>query len=191
MRKVMKGIGITAMATATFGCAGTADVPEKKTANIKVMEQPCFHIAYVEWKGNYEANPEVFDEVLSKLISWAAPKNLWDFPGDTKLILVYPDGPEVPIDQRRLRVAITVPEGTVAASPVMISDIEGGRYAVGSFELTAEKFGAAWSEIYEWIYQNGFVPAEGLSYEIQKNVSHEHPEQLHFVDICVPLRGGA
>jgi len=151
--------------------------------------RPC-HLVCVEHRGDTAGDGEIYDVVLSRLLAWAVPARIWDFPGATRLMLVYPDDAEdMPPDQRRLWMGITVPGGTEVPKDMFFLDLPGGEYAVGSFELAEDEFGRAWGYLLgEWIPENGLVPGEGYSFEEKKNDSDLHPGKKHLVDICIPVR---
>ena len=160
----------------------------KKKSSIKIKNLPRYHVAYVEYKGDIESNPGIYDVLLGKILEWAVPEGIWDFPKTTKMILVYPDDQNTPKNERRLWFSITVPKGIKTPEGIKKKIIPGGTYAVGSFEIKEEEFGQAWGSVYEWIFKNNYYPDDGVCFEIQKNVSHEHPEQKHIIDICVPVK---
>ena len=147
-------------------------------------------VAYVEHVGNVEGDEEIFDVILERLLAWAAPQRLWDFPENTRLYLIYPDNPEeTPPERRRLWLGINVPEETETAGGIGTVTLPEGRYAVGAFKVTAREFGQAWSYMTEeWLPQSGFLSAGGYSFEIQKNDSSLDPQKKHVVDICIPVR---
>lgn len=157
---------------------------------VEVRALPGYHLVCVEQRGGFQGDDEIYDVVLERLLAWALPKGLWDFPGRTKLILVYPDDPNaVPSEEQRLWMGITVPEGTEVPAGMFMLRIDPGEYAVGSFELAAADFGRAWGYLSgAWIPAHGYLPAEGFSFEIKKNDSDRHPEKKHLVDICIPVR---
>jgi len=175
--------------TIAMAAVGAALFTGCKKDQIKVVNLPDFHVACVEYKGDYEANGEIYDVVLKPLLDWAVPAGLWNFPDKTKLIVAYPDDEKTPKEKRRMWMAITVPENTQPPKGIKIMDIPGGFYAVGSFEISASEFGEAWGYMYEsWLPDNGYYPSEGLNFEIKKNDSDEHAERKHFVDICIPVK---
>jgi AraC family transcriptional regulator len=156
---------------------------------VKIATLPAYHVAYVEYVGDFEGNAEIYDVLLAQLLKWAMPNNLWDFPAITKLFQIYPDNEATPKEKRRLWMGITVPENTSVPEGIKKLVLPSRTYTVGSFELSNQDFGRAWGYLYgEWIPQNGYIPAEGYSFEIKKNDSDDHPEHKHVVDICIPVR---
>ena len=66
--------------------------------------------------------------------------------------------------------------------------VEGGKYAVGRFEIPTEGFGEAWDSMCGWMANSGIMPGDGYSFEIYHNDYREHPEKLHIFDICIPVK---
>lgn len=176
---------ILILASALAGC--NHGIGREKTAEIRTLSP--YRVAYVEYKGDFENNPEIYDVQLDKLLKWAIPAKLWDFPEKTKLIVIYPDDSQTtPKGEQRMLMAISVPEGVVVPSKFMEMTIPGGEYAVGRFVISAEEFGASWGYMFgEFIPSSGFYPSGGMGLEIKLNDSDTHPEKKHIVDICIPV----
>jgi len=173
------------IAAAITGCAHGA--AKKPAAEIKTLP-PC-RVAYVEYRGDFENNPEIYDVQLDKLLKWAIPAGLWDFPAKTKLIVAYPDDPEsTPKGEQRMLMAISVPDGVRIPSKFKEMIIPGGEYAVGRFEIFSDEFRSSWGDMYgKFIPRSGYYPAGGMSFEIKMNDSDLHREKKHIVDICIPV----
>ncbi len=179
------------IAMALAGMVGTlaqATPPPGLLAPVAVEDLPARRVAYVEQVGHFQNNPGIYDVLLGKLLAWALPAGLWDFPAKSLIVCIYPDEPSVPADQQRLWFGITIPEDAAPPAGIQALTLPAGRHAVGRFAIPADQFGAAWGYLYgEWLGSSGQVPA-GLAYELQKNDSSEDPEQKHLVDICIPVQ---
>lgn len=173
------------IAGALAGCG--SDQIRKPAVSVKKLP-PCL-VAYVEYKGDFENTPEIYDVQLDKLLAWAIPAGLWDFPGKTKLIVIYPDDPHsTPKSEQRMFMAISVPQNTAVPSKFKTMTIPGGEYAVGKFEISSEEFGRSWGYMYsEFIPSSGYYPAQGMSFENKLNDSDTHPARKHIVEICIPV----
>lgn len=66
--------------------------------------------------------------------------------------------------------------------------VEGGKYAVGHFEITVTEFEQAWNTMCLWFTENGYQPGNGSTYELYYNDHNEHPEKKFILDICIPVR---
>jgi AraC family transcriptional regulator len=170
----------------TFGCA---TAPRNAVnAAVRVEGMPEIHVAYVEHRGKYEGGGGIYDALLGKLTAWAIPNGYWDFPHTTRIICIYPDPPGVPESEKRLWLGITLPKIVPVPAGISTMTIPENTYAVGSFVVAEREFADAWGFMYgRWLPENGYRPAEGLSFELQKNDSCMHPEKKHVVDICIPV----
>ena len=84
------------IAMALAGIVGTmaqAAPPPGLLAPVSVEDLPARRVAYVEQVGNFQNNPGIYDVLLQKLIAWALPAGLWDFPANTLIACIYPDDP--------------------------------------------------------------------------------------------------
>ena len=154
----------------------------------KSEERPALHVASLRHVGPYhEIGP-----TIERIVTWAVKKGLFR-PPQTQLLAVYYDDPET-TDVTRLRAdaCVTVPEGTSVDGEVKILAIPGGRFAVARVEIDGSEFGAAWQRLVnEWMPEHGVEPdiSPGrLCYEIYLNDSDQHPEKLHIVELCEPIR---
>ena len=161
----------------------------REKVKIEVKGMPDYHVAYVRHIGPYQANTDLFRDLFQKLMTWAGPRGLLRFP-ETKILSVYHDDPKVTEeDKLRLSACITVPEDTTVDGEVGKMVIPGGKFAVGSFEIAADEYGEAWDMVMGgWLPESGFQPDDRLCYEMNHNNPDEHPENLHIVDICVPVK---
>lgn len=162
---------------------------EGNEVTIQVREMPAYPVVYVRHVGPYQGDEELFRKLFAKLFRWAAPRGLLNDP-DAKLICVYHDDPGL-TDGSKLRTSIclTVPEGTPGGGDIGTMTIEGGKYAVGHFEINADQFGAAWDMMCGgWMSESGYQPDDRLSYEVSLNDPRDHPDGKHVVEICVPVR---
>ena len=72
---------------------------------IKEIEER--NVAYVSFVGNYLGNTNVFNDLFTKLLGWAGPKQLMG--PDTILMSAYYDDPSVtPPEELKLDVCMTI-----------------------------------------------------------------------------------
>lgn len=111
------------------------------------------------------------------------------FP-ETKSLSIYHDNPELTDDDKlRVSVGITAGEDTGVSGEVGKMLIEGGKYALGRFELAGDEYGKAWQAMYgEWLPQSGFQPDDRPCFELYHNNPEEHPEGTCILDICIPVK---
>jgi len=162
---------------------------EKEKPKVDVMDVPAMHVAYVRHIGPYKGDEALFERLFNKLFTWAGARDLLDFT-ETKVLAVYHDNPDV-TDESRLRtsVCITMPEGTAVGGDVGKMTIQGGKYAVGHFELSGGEYEAAWSALYgTWLPESGYQPDDRPTFEMYLNDPKEHPEHKAVVDIYMPVK---
>jgi AraC family transcriptional regulator len=156
---------------------------------VEVRDIPEFHVAYVRHVGPYAGDTELFGRLWQKLMTWAGPRGLLNFP-ETKMLSVYHDDPNI-TDPNKLRVSvgISVPEDTPVEGEVGKMKIAGGKYALAQFEISPDRYGDAWNAVFGgWFPESGYQPADGPSYELYLNNPEEHPEKKHIFQIVVPVK---
>lgn len=165
------------------------EMDEKLKTTIEVKELPEMHLAYIRHIGPYKGNPELFQSLFGKLFKWAGPRGLFKFP-DFKTLCVYHDNPDITDDDKlRLSCCITVPPNTPVDGEIGSMVIPKGNYAVAHFEILSHQYGEAWNIVCgEWLPQSGYQPDDRLAFEINLNDPSKHPERIHIVDICVPVK---
>ena len=146
-------------------------------------------VAYIRHIGPYVENSALFKEIFGKLFKWAGPHRLINFP-ETKMISVYYDDPKI-TDENKLRMdcSISVPSDTEVSREISKMTIAGGKYAVGRFEIKTDEYSDAWQKMMgKWLPESGYVPDDKPCFEIYQNDPKQHPQGLHIVDICVPVK---
>jgi AraC family transcriptional regulator len=165
------------------------NVNKQVEGKIEVKEMPAFHVAYVRHIGPYKGNPELFGSLFGKLMKWAGPRDLLRNP-EMKFMSVYYDDPSI-TDEEKLRVdaCMTVPEKTAVEGEIGKMTIPGGKFAVGRFEIHPDEYEAAWNSLMAgWLPESGYQCDDRLCYELYQNDPEQHPEHMHVVDICVPVK---
>ncbi len=158
-------------------------------AEVEVKDMPELNVAYVRHIGPYKGDSELFEGLFEKLMKWAGPRGLIQFP-ETQCLSVYHDNPEI-TDEDKLRtsVCMTVPKDTRVEGEIGQMRIPGGKFAVANFEINSNEFEDAWNTLMGgWMPESGYQPDDRLCYEICHNNPKEHPENKHIVDICVPVK---
>jgi len=165
----------------------TMSIPKEISVTVETL--PDMNVAYIRHIGPYAGDSKLFKGLFEKLFKWAGPRGLLGSK-DLKVLSVYHDNPEV-TDESKLRtsVCITVPEGTLVNGDVGTMVVPGGKYAMGHFELSASEYGEAWNALCgDWLPDSGYQPDDRPCFEWCKNNPEEHPQNLHIVDICVPVK---
>lgn len=158
-------------------------------ARVEVKKLPQMDLAYVRHIGPYQGDDQLFKDLFEKLMRWAGPRGLLNFP-QTQMLCVYHDDPNV-TDHEKLRtsICITVPPNTEVDGEIGKMQIPAGDYAVGHFEIDSSQYGQAWGAMCGgWLPESGYQPDDRLAFELCLNNPEEHPEGKHIVDICVPVK---
>lgn len=162
---------------------------DKKQVHVEVKEMPELNVAYVRYIGPYKGDSKLFEGLFNKLMTWAGPRGLIQFP-DTLLLTVYHDDPKV-TDESKLRTSIcmTIPKNTPVEGEVGQMQVPGGKFAVARFELAEDEYEEAWNNVFgKWLPESGYQPDDRLCYEFYHNNPKEHPENKCIVDICIPVK---
>jgi len=157
----------------------------KLNQSIEVKEFQPFTVAYLRYTGPYKGNENLFESLWNKLFKWAGPRDL--IGKDVKSLIIYHDDPNVTEeDKLRLSVCISVAPDTKVDGEFGKMDIEGGKYAVARFTVTAEEFEQAWEWVYgEWLPSSGYQPDDKPCFEM----CQEEPRNGKYVaDICIPVK---
>jgi AraC family transcriptional regulator len=162
---------------------------DKSKVNVEVKELQEMTVAYVRHIGPYKGDSALFERMFTKLFKWAGARDLLNIP-ETKTIAVYHDNPGITDDSKlRTSMCITVPATTEIDGEVGKMNIEGGKYALGHFELNVDEYEQAWKIVYgDWLPQSGYQPDDKPCFEIYHNDPETHPEKKHIVDICIPIK---
>jgi len=161
----------------------------KFTADVRIDDLPAWTVAYVRHIGPYEGDETLFENLWTKLCTWAGARDLIK-PPETQFLSVYYDDPDL-TDKSKLRVdvCLTVPEDTQVDGDIGKMTLPGGKYARAKFELKGDEFRDAWSAVYAgWFPESGFQPDDRPPFELYLNDAKEHPEGKHIVEICAPVK---
>lgn len=159
-----------------------------KNMKVEIKRLPDVTLAYIRHIGPYKGNPKLFEDLFSKLCTWAGPRNL--VKNDTNFFCIYYDGPEV-TDESKLRmdVCLSVPSDTKVDGEIGKQEIKGGEYAVARCIIKEQKeYEKYWSEIYmNWLPQSGYQPDDKVPFEMYPaDCKLENGDMI--VDICIPVK---
>lgn len=153
-------------------------------SKIEIRKMPEMKVVYVRHQGEFHQIVKAYD----KLMKWAAPRGLLNFP-ETKSLTVYHDNPALTaIEKIRQDACITVVGNVKEEGEVGKFTVPGGNYAVGRFEIDNKEFEKAWNTVYKWFTESAYQPGHGITYELNLNDPMQHPERKHIVDICIPIK---
>ena len=162
---------------------------ENQKRIVEVKDLPKITLAYVRYVGPYKGDDKLFQTLFAKLMKWAGPRALINFP-ETKSIIVYHDDPEITEEAKlRTSVCISVPDDTEVSGEVGKMEIGNGKYALARFELLPNEFQEAWNWVCgTWLPQSGYQPDDGPCFEWYHNDPKDHPENRFICDICIPVK---
>ncbi len=159
---------------------------------VEVKNMPELNAVYIRHIGPYKGDTKLFENLFGKLFKWAGSKNL--IGPDTKWLSKYYDDPDT-TDEKELKldVCITIPEDTedtTVEGEIDKMPVFGGQYAVARFELAGpEEYENAWTKFFsEWLPKSGYQFTGEPCYELYRNDPQKHPQGIHIVDICVPVK---
>jgi AraC family transcriptional regulator len=168
--------------------SATSAQAEKPAQSVRIETIEPMPVAYVRHIGPYAGDSALFGRLFGRLSQWVGARGLFG-PG-TKLLTIYHDNPEVTEPEKlRISVCATVPPGTSPEGDVGVMTIEGGKYAVASFELSPSEFGAAWQWFMAtWFPSSGFQPDDRMCFELSLNDPRQHPQGKFLVEYWEPVR---
>ncbi|MGG1920361.1 GyrI-like domain-containing protein [Chryseobacterium cucumeris] len=155
----------------------------KMNLKIEVKEMPEMNLASVMSLGMGNVEPS-----FNVLIDWAKKKNL--FPRQhLKMISVYHDSCKItPPDKVRIHACMLLDEKLQQQEGEVFSEtLEGGKYIVGSGEVTLDDFEQCWVSLFLWMNENNYTMRRTFPYEIYHSNFKEHPEGKMIVDFCIPV----
>jgi len=161
---------------------------DQKELKVEVKDLKDQTVAYVRHIGPYKGDANLFEGLINKLMTWAGPRGLINFP-ETQMMNVYHDNPEF-TDENKLRtsVCISVPDDTEVSGEIGKMVIKGGKYAFVRFELATDEYEEAWKTVYGgWLPNSGYQPTDNVPFELMHNDPKTHPENKCIVDICIPV----
>lgn len=180
-------------AVAGSGSGGGQDMshdtmPRKAASSVRIETMAPTPVAYVRHTGPYAGDEALFGRLFGQLCAWAGPRGL--LGPKARFLTVYHDNPEITAeDKLRISVAVIVPPGTAADGGIGVMELEGGQYAVASYEIDASEYGAAWNWVMGvWLPASGYQPDDRQCFELMLNDPSTHPQHKHIFEIWEPVR---
>ena len=152
-------------------------------AKIEIKEMPEMKVVYIRHTGRYNQIGKAFE----KLMKWAGPRGLLNFP-ETKTITLYLDDPTVTeIEKIRQDACVTVNCDVKVEGEIGKAVIPAGKHAVGRFRIDGAGFEKAWSTVCLWITESGYQPY-GNPYELYYSSAEDAAQGIFDLDICIPVK---
>lgn len=151
-------------------------------ANIEIKEIAAQDLAYITHIG-----VEGLDTAFYKIIQWATPRNILDNE-KSKIVRLYHDSFKITTPNKvRMSIGVTLNQPVKVEGKIGLTQIEKGRYIVGSYEIEPVDFEKAWTGLFIWMNENGYKKADKNPFEIYHNNFNEHPEKKCIIDFCIPV----
>lgn len=159
---------------------------EVRLSKPKIREIPEKPVAYIRAQGNY-----------SKVDYCDCFTALWHYVKEHKLfsagienIVVYHNDPDISkADDLRCDVCLVVPKGPVAAGPVGVKTVGGGRYAVFTYSGPYAGLGGAYRKICrEWLPDSGCELRDSPCFEKYLNNPDRVPAGKLKTEIYIPVK---
>lgn len=150
--------------------------------NFEIRPLDDIHVIYCRHCGPYTAMQQAFD----RLLQWASPRGLAD-NATGRLAAIYHDNPDITEPSKLISDAcLIIPSPVRTDSGIGSYTINGGKYAIGRFEIAWDEFRHAWDAMYSLIASHG-CRCCGLPFERYINNCDTHPDRKWIIDICIPV----
>jgi AraC family transcriptional regulator len=155
---------------------------------IHVIDTPDLEVAYVRYTGRYQGAAEVFADIFTRLMTWAGSHDL--IHHDSWLMAVYHDNPTITEDDKlRVSACLSVPADTQPEGDIGRMRLDGGKCAVGRFELGTQDYSQAWFAVAGgWLPESGYEPDDRLPFERYPLDGSTTSAETEVVEICMPVR---
>ncbi|SDE97007.1 transcriptional regulator, AraC family [Pricia antarctica] len=151
-------------------------------SNIEIKETPELHLASITQIG-----VNGIEQAFERLIRWATPRGLMN-SNEAKMARIFHDSFKVTgPDKVRMTIGLLTNAPFKTAGEIHKATIEKSKCIVGHFEIAPDGFEKAWSGLFIWMNENGYIKAEEHPFEIYQNDFREHPEGKAMVDMYIPI----
>lgn len=155
---------------------------------VEIKTLPDMTLAYIRHVGPYKNNPSLFEQLFSRLCSWAGPRNL--IMKDSEFLCIYYDGPDVTDESKlRLDVCLIVPKDTEIDGEINKQEMKGGEYAIAKCVIKDQsEYEKYWNQMYaQWLPQSGYQPEDKPPFELYPaECKLENGDMI--VNICIPVK---
>jgi AraC family transcriptional regulator len=165
-----------------------SSLPVKPAESVRIEDAlPCT-VAYVRHVGPYAGDAALFGRLFGQLGRWAGPRGL--LGPQARMFTIYHDNPDITAAEKlRISVCVVVPEGTKPEGEIGVMRMDGGPYAVATFEVDATEFAAAWNWLMgTWFPSSGYQPDDRHCFEVCLNDPAQHPQRKFRVELWEPVR---
>jgi AraC family transcriptional regulator len=155
--------------------------------DVRVDTLPTRRVAYMRTVGAYGPEGDI-PGLWQRLARWAQARDLWT--PDRVCLGISHDNPHVTDPARcRLDAAIVVPGDFRPDGQVNVTEVEGGKYALGRFVGKADQVGRAYDEMFgRWLPASGYQPDSRPVFELYGSAPYDEKTGNFTCDICVPVK---
>jgi len=153
----------------------------QSTTPITIRKIPDVKVAYVNYVGAFDK----IGDAYAIIMKWAKGVDL----DPVKSITRFHDSPEVTeISQVRQSACVEIKGEYPTSDDISFSTIEGGKHAVGNFDLVMSELDTAWQTMMLWVAEHELIPDERkTSFEVYHKTSKEVPVKMQ-IEIFVPIK---
>lgn len=152
--------------------------------NIRVLELREITLAKVKYKGSFQG----IGKAYSRLMDWAIANGFSNSKTNKTLTIYHDDPNEVGMNNVRQSACIITDQPFEPTNQIKKEKFRAGKCAVGRFEISYFQFKKAWSEMFEWIHENGLKVSEKDAFEVYQNHSNTPSNKKCIIDICIPIK---
>jgi AraC family transcriptional regulator len=155
-----------------------------KPLNVKLIDRPPVHVAYLRHTGPY--GPSLGQFWMQRVAPWMATNNLY---GRERFGISLDDPTVTKPAQCRYDACVTSPEGELLSGGPQHKIIPGGKYASLAYEGTGMDIGDAWDALLrDWLPTSGLQLDARPFFEVYPVNARYDPKTAAFsCDICVPV----
>ena len=143
-------------------------------------------VLYIRHVGPYKGDSDLFQNLFNELYIYAKELDLLD--GKNKWFVMYHDFSELTEDEKlRMSVCVSIEREIRPKGKFGLTQIEGGKYAIGRFKVKPDEYQAAWNMmLLKCIPDHKLIPDDRVSFEYYPPCD-EIQNESRVVEIYVPI----
>jgi len=167
----------------------TINMLSRKDIAVEVKTLPAIRVAYIRNIGTFKGEKEKWASLFQKLMHWAAARDLIRCP-ETRFFTVFRDDLNITdFSKFKADVCLSIEDNIRPEGEIGVSVIPAGKYAVASFDINGDEYEQAWELMFrEWLPGSGYQPDERCCFERYLNDPAQHPQNRHFIEVCIPVK---
>ncbi len=151
-------------------------------AKIDIKELPPMHLAYSTCIG-----VKNIEQAFHSILKWTNANGLME--ETTRFVRIFHDSFKVTAPEKvRMSAGVLLSGPAVTEGVISQTTLAGGKCIVGRFEIEPKDFEKAWTGLFIWMSEQGYLKAEKDPFEVYYNDHRTHPEGKAIVDLCIPVK---